>query len=206
MKNIFKILSLIFVFVFSCSNVFANSFDFNEELPKNIIGSLTDENGNIMEVVGHLEDNLSVFNDDLQNSATYSFPLYMNSSNELTTNQTDGSISVRVYLTINYETNTEPIDYHLLTNVSGRWEILDNKVTVEDAVLRYGCTGVSLEHFYVTQVDSKNVNNNFNVSTGFDKYVQKEAGSLNAQIGANLKLDLQMGSTRKWKFEVQNNI
>lgn len=49
-------------------------------------------------------------------------------------------------------------------------------------------------------------NNDFNVNTGFTKYVKKEAYSFSGQIGSYLVLNLQMASTRNWTFKLETYV
>ena len=125
--------------------------------------------------------------------------LYSDKFNSLTSSEYDSSLSVKVFLTINYKTRNTPTEY-LLTSVSGRWHIVDKKVSVTNAELTYGCSGAF--PFPTTQTATKNVSNNFYYPTGFSNYITQYMGVM----GANLNLDLQMGATRHWNFYMSNNL
>jgi hypothetical protein len=84
---------------------------------------LVSDDRSIEKASGHLINtrtfsNLNDKSDTLE--STYAFDLYSRANNTLTTEQIDGSYSVRVYLTIEYTTQNTPTKY-LLTNVSGYW-------------------------------------------------------------------------------------
>lgn len=132
-------------------------------------------------------------------NATYKFMLYSDKFNSLTSSEYDSSLSVKVFLTINYKTRNTPTEY-LLTSVSGRWHIVDKNVSVTNAELTYGCSGAFPSP--TTQTATKNVSNNFYYPTGFSNYVTQYVGAM----GANLNLDLQMGATRHWNFYMSNNL
>lgn len=200
MKKLLSII-LICIFCFSSIQVYAMDNSKINVYPDKIIGKLISDTGESIPVIGNkvYESNNSILNNMDENSATYMFELYSTrGSSSLTTNDTDGSISVRAYLTIKYVTKNEPTEY-LLTNVSGYWNILDDRVSVKNAELVYGCSGVFPSP--TTQTDTKTVNNYFNYNTGFTNYIIRDYGVM----GANLTLDLKMG-TRQWDFFLENNL
>lgn len=179
----------------------ANTVDF-PVMPSEIEAYLISDSGEVFSVIGQKVDLLQEVNEfsawsPSEGSATYVFSLYADPSYTLTANEMDGSLSVRVYLTIKYTTRNSPTEY-LLTNVSGSWEILDSRVSVTKAVLDYGCSGFYPS--YTQQSASKEVSNGFNCDTGFTKYVVAEGGVL----GSYLTLDLLMGQTREWDFRIKN--
>lgn len=95
---------------------------------------MCNEDGNVETVTGCLINTLRSPSTDSV-AATYEFALY-STGYSLTKNQTDGSVSVRAYSTINYNTQNTPTEY-LLTSVSGHWTILDSTVSVTNADLHY---------------------------------------------------------------------
>lgn len=174
----------------------------NFEIPQTMTGYLLDEAGSLVTVTGYLvtQEDISLYGllDD-ETNLTYAFTLYSGPNYTLTAEDTDGSMSVRVYLTIRYTTQNTPTEY-LLTNVSGSWDILDSKVTVYNAELTYGCSGIL--PFPTTQSATHTVTNNFNYNTGFTDYIIQNYG----YMGANINLYLRMGSQRTWEFFMQNNL
>lgn len=199
MKKLILVL-LTFILCLSTINVFASESSVEQLQPNGtVIGYLVDESGNKFEVEGKLVNSV-LRNNDGVNSATYEFNLY-SSNNTLTTNEADGSYSVRAYLTIEYKTQNAPTEY-LLTKVSGYWNILDSSVTVTNAKLSYGCTGRFPDQIW-TQTKTLNVSNNFSYNTGFSKYVTDDTWST---VGADLTLDLKMGTSRTWSFTIINQI
>ncbi|XCB30316.1 hypothetical protein RQN30_02480 [Arcanobacterium hippocoleae] len=171
--------------------------------PQKLEAVLVSDTGETFNVTGEKINTLTtLYNANLYDedeSATYKFTLYSNQSNSLTASEYDGSRSVEAFLTINYKTQKTPTEY-LLTSVSGHWNILDQRVSVTNAELTYGCSGAT--PFPTTQIKTRNVSNNFYYSTGFSNYVTQIYGNM----GANLNLDLQMGSARRWNLHVSNNL
>lgn len=170
-------------------------------MPQTIKATLISDTGEFFNVEG---EKINVFTTPYcirayDESATYKFTLYSNRSNSLTASESDGSMSVIVFITINYETRNTPTEY-LLTSVSGHWDIEDKRVSITNAELTYGCSGFF--PFPTTQTETKNVSNNFYYSTGFSNYITQYKGVM----GANLNLDLQMGTTRRWSFFMSNNL
>lgn len=180
----------------------------HSDFPDTITAYLESDTGEIYEVTGHLANKRSISPcnaiSESDSSATYEFILYSSQDYTLSTNGTDGSISVRAYLTIEYRTmsNGASTEY-LLTKVSGSWSILDPRTSVTSAYLNYGCTGFSSSNVAVTQDNHCYVNNNFSINTGYTKYV---IDSGYADVGCNLKLNLQIATTRIWSFTLYNNI
>lgn len=195
-----RICSFVLVFVLCLIPMQATAA--NPDMPSRIEAYLIADSGEVMSVIGQKVDlsqeisELSASSSS-EESSTYVFSLYSNPSYTLTANEMDGSLSVRVYLTIKYTTRNSPAEY-LLTNVSGSWEILDSRVSITKAELEYGCTGFYPS--YAEQSGSKEVSNNFSYDTGFTKYIIPEGGVL----GSYLTLDLLMGQTRQWDFVIKN--
>jgi len=133
-----------------------------------IVGTLVSDDGSIEQVSGHLINTraFSSINDKSDTlESTYAFDLYSRANNTLTTEEMDGSYSVRVYLTIEYTTQNTPTEY-LLTNVSGYWEILDSLVSVTDAELIHqlcsaNCYGAFGDMVY--EMDKPYLYNNFHI-------------------------------------------
>lgn len=163
---------------------------------------MCNEDGNVETVTGCLINTLRSPSTDSV-AATYEFALY-STGYSLTKNQTDGSVSVRAYSTINYNTQNTPTEY-LLTSVSGHWTILDSTVSVTNADLHYICSGPFPRPGADQEGTVEGVSNYFSYNTGFTSYVALDAGW--SAVGAELTLDLQMiisGSTRTWNFTIQN--
>lgn len=169
-------------------------------------GTLISDTGEQITVTGHLVETSAtpqMFSlNPNSTSATYEYTLYSGSSNELSANELDSTMSARIYITLHYNGKNTPTEY-LLTKVSGKWTILDLTVGVTEAELVYGCTGFSSDGIFTTQTDSKYVSNNFSVNTGFTHYATDGAMGV---LGANLTLTFKMGSTRTWKFTMYNNL
>lgn len=182
-------------------NIFAAESSVSN-VPKTVNATLVSDSGKIFNVIGEKVNNpIKPFSVDTNNeSATYKFSLYSNPEYTLTATKKDGSLSVEVFLTINYVSKNSPAEY-LLTSVSGKWNIFDRRVSVSQADLTYGCIGrfpsLTNQHELV-----RDVKNNFSYQTGFSKYVINHDTST---MGANLEMKLSMGSTRHWNFSVNNN-
>lgn len=122
----------------------------------------------------------------------------------LTTNETDGSIAVRAYLTINYTTDGE---FTKLTSVSGKWTFLDSGMSVTSAVLVYGSNGLTNDGSSISsQVATKYVSNNFSYSTGFTKGIHSSMGVVGSNLTLGLKQTNPNGTSRTWTFKTQNNL
>lgn len=167
--------------------------------PSTLSGYLTTDTGEVFEIVGHLVEpvaTIAEFSDNTSNehALTYEYDLRSTQSYQLSSEDTDGSISVRAYLTIYY---TQKESSFLLTKVTGKWTILDPRTTVTSAYLNYGCTG-SLG----TQGGHQYVANNFSVTTNFSKYQPSLSDMI--YVGANLTLNLQIAMTRTWSFTLND--
>lgn len=168
-----------------------------------IIGYLTDDNGNTIEVKGFIVETAMVNFLDADLSVTYGFnlavPTSTNGSGEYTESSPDTAMESTVYLTIYYKTqNPSTGTTYLLTSVSGYWEIdRPNSVSVESASVRYGCSDIG-----TTQSRTRAVGNNFSFSTGFSNYVSRIGGVM----GARLTVNYLMGTSRRWSFTLTNNL
>lgn len=164
------------------------------------IGTLVDDSGNSVLVEGELiESNVklnSIDSSDIEQ--TYKYSLYATKTGELTTSERDGSISIEVYLTINYNENG---DLYLLTKVSGSWKFLD-RASVTKAQLTYGCNGFGVYN----QDNTRTVSNNYSISTGFSKYVNSNFGTMGQTLVLDLKMTNNFGNSRYWTFTTQNNL
>lgn len=89
---------------------------------------------------------------------------------------------------------------YLLTSVSGYWVVDDHQVFTPSASLYYGCSDPGITQS--TYAFPISVNNHFNVDTDFTTYVRQEYGVM----GANLTVNYQMGSSRKWSFSLPNTL
>lgn len=136
-------------------------------------------------------------------SRTFEYTLF-SQNGWLTTNETDGSISVRVYLTINY---IKDGNFYLLTSVSGYWTFLDSGMSVTSSVLIYGCNGLTSDGLSVfNQNATKYPSNYFSYNTGFQYYVNQYYGVMGANLKVNLKQVNPNGTTRTWSFTTYNNL
>ena len=117
-----------------------------------------------------------------------------------TVHDNDGALASTVYLTISYNTRNTPTEY-LLTGVSGYWTISDSRVSVKSAYASYGCSG-RFPQYTVQSKTNVSVKNHFSLKTGFKDYV---IGDTLAVMGASLKVNYIMGSTRTWSFTLNNH-
>lgn len=118
-----------------------------------------------------------------------------------TVHDNDGALASTVYLTISYNTRNTPTEY-LLTGVSGYWTISDSRVSVKSAYASYGCSG-RFPQYTVQSKTNVSVKNHFSLKTGFKDYV---VGDTLAVMGASLKVNYIMGSTRTWSFTLNNHL
>lgn len=127
----------------------------------------------------------------------YEIPAALTAGGETTIHDNDGGYASTVYLTICWETVGGK---YLLTNVSGHWEISDYNASVESTSLVFGCTGG--EATQTNWLNPASVGNYFNVNTGFKTHVSSFGGVM----GANWTLNYLMGTSRRWKFTITNNL
>lgn len=117
---------------------------------------LVDESGEEIMITERLVNSSDVTPFNLLNdeeNLTYVFSLYSNGDYTLTSQETDSTVSVEVYLTIQYTTCNNPTEY-LLTKVSGYWDILDPSVMVSNVRLDLKMGATRTWEFYM-------VNNHF---------------------------------------------
>lgn len=170
---------------------------------KTLQASLVDSQGCEIKVTGYLlnEETFKATGSQSEQKVTYYYPLYVSKgSGSFTEEGSDGALAATAYLTIYYETQNTPTEY-LLTKVSGSWVIHDSSVIYTGATLDYGCVGSFPQHSS-EQTGSRSVGNPFSINTGFSKYTTEYGGVL----GANLYVNLQIGSSRKWTLHLQNNL
>lgn len=178
----------------------------DENVPA-MVGILTDENGVEYEIVGTLVTNecttysIGPVN---ETSVTYRFDVPMrapqNGSTEV--NGPDSGYASHIYLKISYRSidgSNPNLRSYLLTSVSGSWTIEDPEVFVTSTYLKYGCSVGSIEQLG----EKSSLSNPFNVSTGFTQYIDETLGAV---LGAHLTLTYLMGSSRTWKFTLNNNL
>jgi hypothetical protein len=166
------------------------------------VGVLVDEFGNEYFVEGKEINSLSV-NTRSSNSGSKTFEYTLSNvtraSGNNTINDTDGSISVRVYLTIYYSYQGSN---YLLTAVSGYWTFLDNGVEVTSSRVSYGCSDGG-----VTQsIEGRSVSNHYYINTGFNTYVSSSMGAMGQNLTLGLKMTNPNGTSRTWTFYIENNL
>lgn len=184
--------------------------------PETMEGSLISDSGETMIVVGNLVEepteisefsllNFDTTSDLKSNSASYEFEIYSTRTGNLTVNQSDSTLSVRVILTINYTESTSAPRSARVDRVSGSWTRLDPTVLVSSRTLTTGSTGPTEgSPGYVEQYRTfTNVPSTFNYTTGFTRLVN-QAGGL-GDVGANLSMTISRGSS-SWTLRVTNNL
>lgn len=190
----------------------------SESIPKTMTGYLTDDEGNTQLVTGHLvetstpkssalkQNALSVLDskrsssDENLKSATYAFSLYSTTNHSDTASGSDGALCSTVYLTINYNIINTHVAQYRLNSVSGHWKVA-SPARVASATLKYGCTGLNIDKFGVTQTRTRSVSNYFSYNSGFTSYVADFNGSV---AGALLTVNYKMGTSRTWSFTIYN--
>ncbi len=175
------------------------------KIPPAMRGVVTDMDGNQYVVEGVLVETLQPQNNG-EISATYRYDVPMRAATgSITEEGIDGGYCSRVYLTIYfnrdiYEDN-EAVNTYLLTRVSGEWELSVSNTRIESAYLSYTCTSV-IPHISQSAFDVE-VDNNFNVYTGFTRYVPETPAAL---VSASLTVNYIMGTTRRWSFTLINEL
>lgn len=174
---------------------------FSSSLPE-MKGILTDEDGTQYTIIGTQVPTVQAADTNSGCSVTYMFdiPASILANYTNTTQGNDGAFASTVYLTLTYSTKNSPTEY-LLTKVSGHWTIQDSSVSVESATLSYGCNGMAPVATNNQYCWDKSVSNYFNVSTGFTNYVTALPQGV---LGAYLKVNYLMGSSRRWSFTLYN--
>lgn len=201
--NLFKILvtSLLVITTTVVSMKAEANYEFG--VSEHAVATLTDENGDTRKIYGVLvktkRRNFIGMLDEVSN--TYMFELYSSQNFELTTNKTDGSYSIKVYLTIDYSSSPNDSDLFLLTRVSGSWENLDRTVSVESSVLTYGCSTLAGSQ----AGEKRNINKDFSYNTNFSTYIPKLYGIMGANLNLTLVRKNNAGVvSSRWDFRVEN--
>lgn len=192
-----KVLSVLLVFACLMMGTTAFAADLEQGTnPETVIGYLYDDEGNCIEIVGHLVETsaISLFSENEGLSLTYEFNLKASNFESNPAVGSDSENVSTVYSTINYYINNGS---YLLSSVSGNWTLTNSNASVTSAFLSYGCTDSRTS----TQVGSRSVSNNFYVGTGFSTYVT--GGGMS--VGANLTLSYRMNS-RSWSFTLPNYV
>lgn len=177
-------------------NAFAADLD-QGAIPQTVTGYLYDDEGNCVEVVGHLveKNSASLFSANDNLSATYEFNLLASSFNSNPVSSPDSGYVSTVYLTVSYYVNSGS---YLLSSVSGSWTISDYSASVTSASVYYACVDSRTS----SQTGSRSVSNNFYVGTGFSTYVS----GFGLSVGASLTLRYQIGASRSWSFTLPNYV
>lgn len=202
MKKLLNII-ITFIFVIVPINTLASSSSSNLTNDNLIVGYLTDDEGETIEVKGTLVNQEKKRN-ILDNSNTYLFELYRNrSSNTLTSSEKDSTLSIKVYMTISYTKNRDSSgssNLYLLTKVSGYWNMLDSRVFVSGTPnLRVGCTDFKTS----SQIKNYSVNNYFSINPRFTNAVLLTSGG---EMGGTLSIKLAMNNSRTWTFSMSNQL
>ena len=161
------------------------------EIPSELKGYATDNEGNTVEIIGRLVDTVAPRSIDGTYASTYAYDITMTTTAE----GPDSGYASYVYLTVHYTKRDG--SYYLLNAVSGSWEIHDYNVTVTSSTISYSCH--PYEHAYNVPVS-----NGFYKATGFTLFTTDD-GSFST-VGATLYLTYQMGSSRTWTFALPNNV
>lgn len=183
------------------------------EPAETMTGYLTDEEGNVQEVIGQLIETpdtglyakvpvISSFNYDGSEvqASTYEYTLYASSTGTLSTSGSDSKKAVKATLSIYWDQkNTTPKEYKL-TKVMGTWTHLISSISVKKATLTYGSSGFSPTPH--TQSKTRDITKiaGWNYSTGFTKYTTGVQGVM----GTNVVFNLSSGGTN-YSFTLSNN-
>lgn len=164
-------------------------------------GLLTAEDGTTTEIAGELVSAHMV--GDNRVACTYAYDVTLPKGTGSTTEQdTDQSVSIRAYNTVEWDTTkVNGYTHCLLTRVSGSWVYLDQQVTVTNCAIQYMCWGVGTSGT-ASQTGSKpSVNNNYSYATGFTKNVQ--IPSMGLLICQKQTFSLKRGGST-WTFVLDN--
>lgn len=113
-------------------------------------------------------------------------------------NEWDGSVSVKGYLNLEYDSDGT---YTLLTNVNGGWHQSDYSTYVSDRRVYYACLDPSV--YYSQSAIQYPSSNSFSYNTNFGHAVQ-ENGNATA-CGAHIWCTLHHG-TGSWTFDFSNTL
>lgn len=197
---LFAVTLIVSISLMSSIAVFAAEPTDHFEPPETMEACLISDSGERSTVVGRLVGTSTSRSSSDMKSATYEYILYNNIvQRTLTASGTDSSRAMRAYCIIYYNQRTvNGTTEYLLTNVSGNWTMLDSSVSLNRATVDYFChrDGIGNQRVYGRALTS----NVFSINTGFSNYITPYMGVL----GARLNFELQMGSSRKWEFILDN--
>lgn len=194
MKKVFSIL-LALACLLTPLTTFAVDLE-QDMIPQTKVAYLYDDEGNCVEVIGHLvEANpIHILSEDESTSLTYAFDLRATIFDSKLEQNPDAQNVSTVYSTISYYQDGSS---YLLTSVAGSWTIYNSAASVRSAVVEYSC--FSGESPAASGIRS--VSNDFYIGTGFSTYVS----GFGLTVGANLSLTYVMNS-RTWTFTLPNFI
>ena len=205
MKKIISVLCLVSIMASSYIPSFAaGNNSASAMIPQTSVGILETDEGTKYAVKGEM---VAVATPKSSNDSTkvtykYDVPVSPKAGGSSTVHGNDGAIASTVYLTVDFLSKSNPTQY-LLTGVSGYWTVNVPNVGVSSAYVSYTCSGRFPANTHQSRLN-RAVNNNFSLQTGFTKYVVENDAA--TKIGANLKLNYIMGSTRTWSFTLYNDI
>lgn len=194
------LLFLVLVFTLCFSGV---SYAEDIDSPKPI-GTLTNEQGEVMEIEGILVNEtvtpLTRASNTDMHERTYMYVVPRGVTGQVTADDADSASVTRAYITIYYTTTPDANgnDLYLLTKVSGYWKTPTDQAWVEKAYIDYACVRIGNESQLKTDVT---VSNNFSINTGFTDGAPSWVGGT---CGANLYLNLRRGTSSAWTLTVTN--
>ena len=203
MKKLFTVtVALIMLFSLSASTL-ATGKDVSDIITSSSVGSLQLESAESIPVKGELVSTERISSDEVAHTYAYDITLPSGSGQSEET-AVDDSVSIKAYTTVYWNTKTDSNGKKLacLKAVTGRWEILDNQVTVENCLSKYACTGVLDTGLGVIQLSSANdLENGYNIPTGFNEYII--IGAVGTIVSQTMTLD-RGGSD--WQLVVTDSI
>ncbi len=174
-------------------------------------GILIADDGTEYAILGTLVENSSVspmsLNEEITQTYKFSIPAsIMAGGGSYTENGNDSKSLTEAFLTVHYVTRqvmepeaVEGTNEYLLTRVSGYWSENSPNIFVDHGTLDYYCYMLEDGANPTQLIRNKEVDNFFDVSTGFSRYVW----NIMATFGATLTVHVKMGS-RNWTFVVKN--
>lgn len=121
---------------------------------------------------------------------------------EQTKSDWDGSISVKGYVTLEYNSyDTSKGHTVLLTNVNGGWDQEDITTYISDRSVTYACEDPVT--YFSQHADQYPTSNSFSYNTGFSHAVLDSG--LGTMCGADISCTLHHG-TGSWILEINNNL
>lgn len=190
MKKLLSVVLLLFLLIQIIPTVYADETHVIP-IPDTMTGYVIDDHGVKREIVGKLVSTVAPQSLNGKYASTYAYDVSMSSNADAP----DSGFSSHVYLTVYYLLRDG--QYYLLTNVAGHWDIEDYRVTVTESTIDYVCSASG-------NVTGRHVSNHFNVDTEFEKFTDATADFY--QVRARLNLTYKMGTSRTWKFTLNNNI